>query len=158
MKRGPAINPMKAKVHRNYSIAEAAKLFLVHRNTVRAWIRAGLQTVRAGSAILILGCELRDFLIERQRSRRRPLGSGQLYCVKCREPRSLAEGTGGLVDQRGTTANVRGRCAACGTVMHRRISVGRLMELGFEVLTQGVDSHLANSPVPSLNCHQAEAA
>ena len=35
-------NPRLAKIHRSYSVEEIARLFRVHKNTVRAWLRQGL--------------------------------------------------------------------------------------------------------------------
>jgi hypothetical protein len=37
-------NPRRAKIHRNYTVAEIATLYTVHRNTVREWIKHGLPT------------------------------------------------------------------------------------------------------------------
>ena len=158
MTRRPPIDPRKAKVHRNYTIADAAKLFQVHRNTVRSWIRAGLETFKAPGCVLILGCELRAFLTARQASRKRPLARGQLYCMSCREPRYAATGSLQLVDRRGTTGNVRGMCTCCRSVMHRRISLQRLRQDGFGALADGEDSHLVDSPSPSVNCPLHKAA
>ena len=39
-RRGP--NYRLVKIHRNYTVEEAARMFGIHKNTVRAWIEAGL--------------------------------------------------------------------------------------------------------------------
>jgi transposase len=36
------MNPNKAKIYRSYTVEEIANLFCVHKNTVRAWLKAGL--------------------------------------------------------------------------------------------------------------------
>ena len=45
---GSRINPRKAKLHRSYTVEEASCLFGVHRNTVRAWMKAGLCPIDDG--------------------------------------------------------------------------------------------------------------
>lgn len=88
MKRGRQPDPRRASIHRSYSIAEVAKLFGVHRNTVDAWLKAGLRSFMAGRTRLILGEDLRAFLQARQRQRREPLRPGEMRCLPCRRSRS----------------------------------------------------------------------
>lgn len=126
----------RAKIHRNYTVAEAAKLYGVHRNTVRAWIKAGLETIRAGREILILGECLCDFLTRRRKTRKTTTPAGHLYCFRCRAPRPPAEGMMELVGLRGGTGNVRALCS-CGALMHRRVSLSKLAEAGFAGLDEG---------------------
>jgi len=121
----------------SYTVAEAAKLFGVHRNTVRAWIKGGLDTVRVGKMILILGDELRSFLQKRRAARRTTTPLGWLYCLKCRAPRAPAEGLMELIQERAGTANVRAICGHCDTLMHRRVSLRTLAETGFASLATG---------------------
>ena len=51
-----------AKIHRNYTVEEVARLFGVHRNTVREWIKRGLPTSDDKRPKLILGRDLIAFL------------------------------------------------------------------------------------------------
>lgn len=55
-------NHRLAKLHRNYSVEEVAKLYGVHRNTVREWIKRGLPTNDGKRPTLILGRDLAAFL------------------------------------------------------------------------------------------------
>ena len=130
MARG-RLNPRRAQIHRSYSIAEAAVRFSVHRNTVRNWIKRGLPVVHASSGLLILGRELGPFLERAKAARRRKCGSGELYCLKCREPRRPRMGSLSVVLVSLSAANVAALCQTCGTRMHRRSSPGKLAAAGF---------------------------
>ena len=125
------LNPRRAKVHRSYSVAEAAVLFGVHRNTVRNWIGRGLPVVNTSSGLLILGRYLRAFHERWQAARRRKCGPGTLYCLKCREPRRPRLGSVAVVQVTATTANVAALCEACGSRMYRRASLEKLAAAGF---------------------------
>lgn len=129
------IDPRRAKTHRSYTVAEAARLFSVHRNTVRHWIERGLPIVRAGRAVLILGRDLRPFLAERQAQRRRTCAPGQLFCLKCREPRSPRTGSIRVLACEGPAANIAALCESCGTRMHRRVRLTNLAADGFDALS-----------------------
>ena len=93
-KRHP--NYRLAKSHRSYAVEEIARLFDVHRNTVREWIKAGLQTIDDKRPVLILGHELIAFLQARRVSKKKPCGPGQMYCVRCPPPTIPCRCNGGL--------------------------------------------------------------
>ena len=124
-----APDPRRAKVHYTYTVAEAAKLFGVSRATIRNWLKAGLEFMRSGRTVLILGESLRAFLEGRRKSRRTKTPAGHMYCFGCRAPRQPAEGMTELVDVRGGSGNVRALCD-CGALMHRRVSLSKLAEAG----------------------------
>lgn len=129
------LDPRRAKVHRNYTIAEAAELFGVHRNTVRAWTRSGLPSFKVKGVVLILGCALRDHLAARRSKRRVTCPPGTMYCVTCRAPGSPPDGMVEALPLTAATVNLRGLCPTCGHLMHRRASIGRLAEIGFGALS-----------------------
>ena len=136
-------DPRRAKSHYSYTIAEVAALFGVHRNTVRNWIRKGLETVQAGATTLILGDELRAFLIRERGKRRVRCPPGWMFCMRCREPRRPDENLTELTPLTATTANLRGLCPVCGSLMHRRANLERIVENGF--------GHLAVHGPPSAH-------
>ncbi len=129
MSRG-RLNPRRAKIHRSYSVAEAAVLFGVHRNTVRNWIRHGLPVVKTSSGLLILGRDFRPFLEQRQATRRRKCGPGELYCFKCSEPRRPRPGSLSVVQVTPTASSVIAQCEACGTRMRQCVGSEKLAALG----------------------------
>lgn len=122
-------NPRLVKIHRNYSVEEIAGLLGKHKNTVRAWVKAGLSTCDGKRPTLILGQALRDFLTAQRVKNKKPCGPGEIYCVRCRLPRTPA---GEIADYQPLTAifgNLVGLCPACDCVMYRRISVAKLDQI-----------------------------
>ena len=73
------LNPNLAKLHRNYTVEEVASVFGVHKNSVRAWIKAGLPVCDAKRPVLILGMDLRDYLREKRSERKRRCVADELY-------------------------------------------------------------------------------
>ena len=131
MSRRPRPGPFRVKTHRNYSIADAARLLGVHGNTVRAWLAGGLRSFQVGREHYMLGSELRTFLLERTRKRRVTTPAGQIFCMKCRAPREPAEGMVEACEHAGPALNLRALCGFCGSLMHRRVNAAKLPEAGF---------------------------
>ena len=126
-KRHP--NPRLAKIHRNYTVEEAARVYGVHRNTVREWIKRGLPTTDDRRPKLILGAGLVTFLCERRARNKRTCAAGEIYCVRCREPRSPA---GNMADYQPETAmlgSLIAICSVCDALIYRRVNLARLGEV-----------------------------
>lgn len=115
-----------AKTHRTYTIAEAAELFGCHRNTVRLWMRQGLEAVTPVKPFLIHGTSLNAFHAERRKSGKRPCRPGEIYCLPCREPRRPDAGVFDYVAITPTTGMVIAICPDCGRLMHQRVNRVRL--------------------------------
>ena len=120
------VNPRLAKIHRNYTVEEIAALFGVHRNTVRQWIKAGLPVVDQRRPVLVLGAALADFLRVRRTENKRPCRLGEIYCVRCREPKVPA---GGLTRYHPTTPTLGrlvGICPDCSAGLYRSVAAADL--------------------------------
>jgi hypothetical protein len=115
------VNPNRAKIHRSYTVEEVARLFEVHKNTVRNWIKAGLPVCDDRRPTLILGEHLRDFLRGRRQARKRRCRDDELYCLRCRAPMRPA---GDMVDYEPVSA-LTGRliaiCPTCSQMMNRYV-------------------------------------
>lgn len=128
-------NPHLAKIHRNYSVEEVAKLLGVHKNAVRDWIKRGLKTVDARRPTLIRGRDLVDFLEARRARSKRPCAPGELYCLRCRAPRKPANGVVDYQPITSTTGNLIGRCSVCDATMFQRVRLSNLDRMrGFLVI------------------------
>jgi len=122
-------NHRLAKIHRNYTVDEIARLFGVHRNTVREWVRRGLPTSDRKRPMLILGRDLAAFLQARRLKNRRTCQPGEIYCVRCRVPRNPA---GDLAEYQPLTAvlgSLVGICPNCESMMYRRVNLTKLEQV-----------------------------
>jgi hypothetical protein len=146
-------NHRLVKIHRSYSVEEAARVLDVHKNTIRDWVRRGLPTVDQQRPTLILGRDLAEFLVRRRRSRKRPCAPGQIYCVRCRCPRSPAGDMADYLPLTATTGNLVGLCPTCNALMYRRVSASKLDSVrGYlEVCLPLAVQHIGESDQPSVN-------
>lgn len=146
-------NPRRVKIHRSYSVEEAAKLLRVHKNTVREWIRRGLPTVDQRRPVLILGWELAAFLDQRRRVNKRPCQPGQIYCVRCRCPQSPAGSMADYLPLTTSGGNLLGLCPVCDALMYRRVSYARLRDVqsNLDVRLPEAMQRLDDSSNPSVN-------
>lgn len=119
-------SPQRVKIHFNYTVEDVATMFGIHKNTVREWIRKGLPLCDARRPALILGADLRKFLQTKQTERKRRCLPGEMYCLRCRQPRRPALD---LVEFKPVTAclgNLVAICPACDAVMNQRTSLKKL--------------------------------
>jgi Helix-turn-helix domain len=119
-------NHRLVKIHRSYTVEEAARLFGYHKNTVRGWLKAVLPTSDRKRPTLILGRDLRAYLQARRAKNKRTCLPGEIYCVRCRAPKLPA---GGMADYQPVTeiiGNLVAICPDCGSIMNRRVSLAKL--------------------------------
>ena len=150
-KRHP--NHLLVKIHRSYTVEEIAKLFGIHKNTVRLWVKNGLTTIDDKRPMLILGHVLVAFLKERRAKNKRPCKSGELYCVRCRAPKPPA---GNMVDYLPVTerfGNLTAICPECYSIMNRRVSLSGIREFYGKVDFRFPEAMrlLVESTKPTLN-------
>ena len=122
-------NHRLAKIHRSYTVEEVASLLGKHRQTVREWIKRGLPTIDSQRPALILGRELSAFLQARRKKNRRSCQPGEIYCVRCRSPRTPA---GDMAEYQPLTpalGNLVGICSICESLMYRRVNLAKLSQI-----------------------------
>jgi hypothetical protein len=124
--RRPKLNPQLAKLHLPYKVADIARLYGVHQNTVFAWIESGLATIDEIRPFIILGRELRSFLQRRSNTRRVKCGVGELYCCGCKTPRRPAGDTVDFELTSPTLGNLVGICPVCESIMNQRANPANL--------------------------------
>lgn len=141
------VNPNLAKIHRSYTVDEAARVFGVHKNTVRHWIKAGLSVCDDRRPALILGRELRSFLRDRRQSRRRRCRIDEMYCLRCRAPRRPVGDMVDYVPVSASTGRLIAMCPSCDSMMNRFIRQASLERIRgiFDVSLPTAEGHIGDS-------------
>lgn len=149
-------HPQLIKLHRTYSIEEAARALRVHKNSVRGWIKSGLSVIDKSRPRLIHGHELRAFLIKRGKAAKCPCPVGTFYCFKCRQPMRPAGAMVECTAHSPTNGNLTALCGACGTIMHRRVRLASIATImpDLDVQMREAAPRLCERIPPSLNCNE----
>ena len=147
------LNPNLVKLHRNYTVEEAADLFPVHKNTVRSWIKDGLPVCDDKRPILILGQDLRGYIQSKRTNNKRPCKLFELYCLKCRKPQTPF---GMLVDYEPTTDRTGclvGLCPDCNNKINKFIKNDQLTLISekLDITFAKPLKHINKSSNPPLN-------
>jgi hypothetical protein len=150
-KRPP--NHRLVKIHRSYTVEEIAKLFGIHKNTVRHWVKDGLTCIDDKRPMLILGHVLVAFLQARRLKNKQPCKPGELYCVGCRSPKPPA---GDMADYQPITekyGNLMAICPDCNSLMNRHVSMAKIGEFHGKVDIRFPEAlqHIIESAKPSVN-------
>lgn len=130
-KRHP--NHRLVKIHRSYTVEEIAELFDIHKNTVRTWIKDGLELLDRRRPMLIAGSELVKFLKARRAKHKQSCKHGELYCVKCRTPRPPAADMVEYTPVTERFGNLSAICPVCESIINRRVSIGNLHEIACDL-------------------------
>jgi excisionase family DNA binding protein len=145
------IDPRRIKLHRTYSVEEAADRLGIHKNTVRGWQRRGLEAIDRGRPVLFQGTVLRAFLERQRANAKAPCPPGTLYCLKCRQPRAPALGMVDYMPRNDRTGNLRALCGTCDQMMNRAAAVTALplIMAGIDVqMLAGPTTHNLAAPSP----------
>jgi hypothetical protein len=147
-KRHP--NYRHVKVHRNYTVEEIANLFGIHKNTVREWLKRGLPALDDKRPMLILGA---GFLQARRIKNKQTCQPGQMYCVRCRAPKTAAGDMADYLPQTEKLGMLKAICPDCLSMMNRRVSKAKLEQVRGKLtitFSQALDQ-VSNSIQPAVN-------
>src|SRR6266487_2071896 len=147
-------NPRLVKIHRNYSVEEIARLFGIHKNTVRSWLKQGLAAIDGRRPTLVLGSELSRFLHERRQKAKRSCGPGRFYCIACRAPKVPAGKMAECIPTGPLVGNLCGICPDCDRLIYRRVNLEKIDAVRgeLEITFAQPCARIGESAVPSENC------
>jgi hypothetical protein len=153
-------NPRLAKIHRSYSVEEVSRLFAIHKNTVRNWLRQGLTAIDGQRPTVIKGAELRRFLTDRRTRSKQTCGPGRIYCLPCRAPKVPAGNMAECVAAGDTMGTLCGICPDCGRMIYRRLNPMQLDAVrgDLEVTVTQARPRIVESAGFNLNCDSTEGA
>jgi hypothetical protein len=118
----------RAKLHRNYTATEIARLFRVNIGTVWKWSRNGLEPIDRHRPFLFMGATIREY-IGALNPPHRPMQPGELFCVgSCNRPVYPKGDVVTLVPRTQTSADFHGICPHCGSRMFRRVRLAELAD------------------------------
>lgn len=120
-KKRKRYNTHRIKLSYSYTVQEICELFGLHKNTVRFWIKNGLQPIDSTRPILIHGAVLKAFLDAKQKKRKQKCAFNQCYCFKCRCPQESTDRLANLTFKTDKIAHLSANCAVCNTLMNRNI-------------------------------------
>lgn len=138
-------NHRRIKLRQTYTVDELARLFDLHKNTVRSWRKSGLEPVDDGRPILFRGDVVVAFLKQRRMSAKQPCGPGRLFCLPCRKPQEPAGGMLDYTPATPTVGSLTGLCPVCDRMMFRRVSLHRVTAVAgqCDVQFQGEQARLS---------------
>ena len=119
-KRWP--NWRRVKIHRNYTIEEAAELLGKHKNTVRSWVKLGLPVIEGVRPQLVRGIDLAEFLRTQSQCKKQRCALSEFFCLTCRHPRRPAGDMAEYMTIGPNLGNLRALCPVCGRLIHRRVN------------------------------------
>ena len=146
------LNGRRVKIHRNYTIAEAAAVMGAHKHTVRRWIAAGLPTTDAKRPFLIHGNDIRAFLKAREPEKQK-CRPGEFYCLRCRAPRRPAGDMADYTPKTSARGMLTGICPSCDTLIHRAANLATIEQkaAGLNVTFQRAQRRLHDTFSPLSN-------
>jgi len=152
-------NPRRAKIHRSYSVEDTSRLLKIHKNTVRSWLKQGLQPVDHQRPTLIRGEEIRRFLTDRRAGAKQSCGPGRIYCLPCRAPKLPAGKMAECIRMGNTTGTLQGICPDCDRMIYRRVNPQKLDAVRGDLyitITQA-RSRIEETAKPNVNCDSTES-
>jgi hypothetical protein len=146
-------NHRLVKINRTYTVEEVADLFAIHKNTVRVWLKSGLESIDHHCPTLVFGAVLADYLQAKRRQRKRPCQPGEIYCVRCHAPKRPAGDMAEYCPITATSGNLMGICPECNGMIFRRVSLARLSDVKgvLDVTFAKAEQQVNDIPQPTVN-------
>ncbi|MGH1379271.1 MAG: helix-turn-helix domain-containing protein [Alphaproteobacteria bacterium] len=112
-------------IRRNYtySVDEVAELYDIAPATVFRWIKdEGLKRIPNSRKYFVHSNYLLKFLKKKNGKNKQPCGDGEMFCCKCRKPKSPKPQSIKFNKRPNKTIRVAGKCEVCNTRMQTFVS------------------------------------
>lgn len=151
-------NARLAKIHRSYSVEEVSRLFTIHKNTVRNWLRHGLTPIDEQRPTVIRGVELRRFLTDRRTSAKQTCGPGRIFCLPCRAPKVPAGKIAECIQTSETAGTLQGICPGCNRMIYRRVNPQKLNAVrgDLDIAVTQARPRIEETMKPNVNCDSTQ--
>ncbi len=128
-------NPNLVKINRSYSVNDVSVLLDVSKATVRRWIALGLPAITDMRPVLVLGFDLKEYLKQSRTKNKKRLGSTEMFCCKCREPKRPALDLVTYLPNNAENGRLIGLCPECETQMNKfsSLAAAKALQAEFEV-------------------------
>ncbi len=126
----------------------------VHKNTVRNWLRHGLDAIDSRRPTVIFGEVLATFLQTRRQAGRQRCKAGEIFCLRCRVPVIPAGEMADYIPMSPTSGNLRAICPRCENLIHRRASLIKLDVVRgvLDIAFPQVQGRLTERAAACVNC------
>lgn len=112
----------RIKLHRSYTIDEAARTLETSKGTIRRWVKEnGLPILEDRKPALIHGSSFKAFGHARSKLKIK-CKLDELYCFRCKAPRSPAGGMADFIAKTPQSGNLKAICETCDTIMNKHLS------------------------------------
>ena len=123
------IKTQRIKANKSYQVNEMALMAGVSEQTVRSWLKAGMQKVDDTRPTLIMGFQALEFLDARKKDKKRPMQPGQFYCFRCRVPKCALGAMADYEPTSDTGGRLKALCEACEGAVNVNISASDLPDI-----------------------------
>lgn len=137
-----------------YTVEDISALYsklTLHPQTIRGWVKNGLNTIDSGKPALIYGNDLIVFLKSQNSKNKCKTAFDEMFCMKCKDARNLFQRKA-AIKPKAKNLFVSGHCRECKTVMFKSYKMNDLPKLKRTFLVVGV-LELYDCKVPPCKTH-----
>ena len=124
-------NIHKIQTRRSYNITEMAFLLGTDRKTCSRWIKnEGLRVIEESVSPLVIGADLKDFIIKRKAKKKTHLEENEFFCFKCHkavkaktESEKIIKTGKRIGKENREQLQKTGICEICGTEIYKYLGV-----------------------------------
>lgn len=128
------INVNLVKRNKFYTTQMLRKELCVHIRSIQSWVKQGMKVASNERPRLFWGQDVKNFLKEKQKSRKILLAANEFYCLHCRKAVSSVNNkvfiseTGKIVGDDIPELQIMGICDQCGSWVYRISNLKRFSE------------------------------